>query len=118
MYHRITDEGEFEPGSNASGQKVTQSLVARLYGVPMDDLFAATRRGARAAFARQVAMYLMRVVYRLSLKEIGLAFGRDRSTASHACQLVEELREDPAIDRQLAQLENLLRGAAESETAQ
>ena len=58
-----------------------------------------------------VLMYLMHVVYRLNLTEVAAIFGRDRSTASHACHLIEDLRDDPRFDRQLAQLENLLREA-------
>ena len=94
---------------------MTQVLVAHLCGVPVDELFAGTRRGARAAFARHIAMYLMHVIYGLSLTEVGTLFGRDRSTASHACHKVEDLREDPRFDRQLTLLENLLRGAADIE---
>ena len=86
------------------GCRLTQTMVAHLYGVSVEDLFARTRGGARVAFARQVAMYLIHVVYRLSISEIAIAFGRDRSTASYACQRIEDLREDPLLDRQLFML--------------
>jgi chromosomal replication initiation ATPase DnaA len=92
-------------------------VVAHLYGVSVDDLKAGTRRGPRAAFARQIAMYLMHVVYRLTVAEVAREFGRDRSTAAHACHLVEDLRDDPRFDRQLALIENLLREAAQIERA-
>ena len=74
-------------------------------------------RGARAAFARQVAMYLMHVVYRLTLAEAAGHFNRDRSTASHACHHVEDLRDDDRFDRQLVDLENILLNAADMEVA-
>jgi chromosomal replication initiation ATPase DnaA len=56
-------------------------------------------------------MYLMHVVYGLSMTEVAGNFGRDRSTACHACHRVEDLRDDPGFDRQLLHLENLLRAA-------
>ncbi|HEY4263818.1 MAG TPA: helix-turn-helix domain-containing protein, partial [Micropepsaceae bacterium] len=68
---------------------------------------------ARVVFARQTAMYLMRVIYGLTLTEIAAYFGRDRSTVSYACQRIENLRDDPCFDHQLTQLEGLLRSAAE-----
>jgi chromosomal replication initiation ATPase DnaA len=83
--------------------------------VSVEDLFARTRGGARVAFARQVAMYLIHVVYRLSISDIAVAFGRDRSTASYACHRIEDLREDPLLDRQLSMLERLLRGVTDLE---
>ena len=94
-----------------------QAEVARLYNVTLDDMRASTRRGARAAFARQVAMYLMHVVYRLSLAEAAGHFGRDRSTALHACRHVEDLRDDDHFDRELLDLENILLEAADMEVA-
>lgn len=85
------------------------ALVAQLYGVPMEELRAGTRRGARAAFARQLAMYLTHVVYRHSVTRVAREFGRDRSTALHAFRRVEDLRDDPEFDRRLTDLENVLR---------
>ncbi len=60
---------------------VAQIMVAHVYGVSLESLLAATRRGRRAAEARQVAMYLAHVVFRMSLAEIARGFGRDRTTA-------------------------------------
>ena len=34
------------------------------------------------------------------------AFGRDRTTAAHACQLIEDRRADPAVGAALGLLEN------------
>jgi chromosomal replication initiation ATPase DnaA len=87
-------------------------VVAHFYGVTVEDLRAGTRKGPRAAFARQIAMYLMHVVYRQTMAEVARAFHRDRSTAAHACHRVEDLRDDPSFDRDLTLIENLLREAA------
>jgi DNA-binding CsgD family transcriptional regulator len=88
---------------------IAQLIVAHVYGVPLDSLLASTRKGRREAEARQVAMYLAHVVFRMSLADIARSFGRDRSTARHACLHVEHLREDPSRDRLVAWLEALLR---------
>jgi hypothetical protein len=68
-------------------------------------LFAPTRGSARAAFARQVAMYLAHTGFALSFEAIARAFGRDRTTVSHACHVVEDDREDVRLDWRLAALE-------------
>lgn len=95
------------------GRKSAQRLcdvvalaTAAAFAVPVGELVAATRRSHYAAFARQSAMYLAHVSFGLSYSEIGRAFGRDRTTAAHACQLIEERRDDPAVDAVLGSLEN------------
>jgi chromosomal replication initiation ATPase DnaA len=88
---------------------LVRQMVALAFGVPARELAAATRRRAPTAFARQVAMYLTHVVYSMPLAHVGAAFGRDRTTASHACRLVEDRRDDPRLDRLLVSLEQGLR---------
>ena len=73
------------------------------------ELRTSERRSARTAFARQAAMYLAHVAFGLSYTDVGRAFGRHRTTAAHACRLVEDRRTDPDLDTQLASLEHLLR---------
>ena len=80
-------------------------IAAEAYGVPLEEVTAATRRGPRAALARQVAMYLAHVVLGMTMSEIAHAFGRDRTTASHACRRIEDLRENAQFDRSIAWLE-------------
>jgi chromosomal replication initiation ATPase DnaA len=69
-------------------------------------LNASSRRSAYVAFARQSAMYLAHVAFGLSYSEVARAFGRDRTTAAYACQLIEHRRDDPAIDALLGSLED------------
>ena len=47
-----------------------------------------------------------RVTFGLNYSEVARAFGRDRTTAAHACQLIEERRDDPAVDAVLGSLED------------
>jgi len=79
--------------------------TAAAFAVPVRELNAASRRTPYIAFARQSAMYLAHVTFGLSYSEVGRGFGRDRTTAAHACRLIEERRDDPAIDAVLGSLE-------------
>jgi hypothetical protein len=95
------------------GAKTAQRLcdvaalaTAAAFAVPFGELIAASRRSSDVAFARQSAMYLAHVTFGLSYSEVARAFGRDRTTAAHACQLVEEQRDDPAVDAVLGSLEH------------
>jgi chromosomal replication initiation ATPase DnaA len=84
-----------------------EAATAAAFAVPVDELRAPSRRAPAAVFARQSAMYLAHVVLGLRYSEIGRLFRRDRTTAAYACQLVEDRRDDPAIDRVLVTLEGL-----------
>ncbi len=95
-----------EDGARA---RLTRSLVAYAFGVEEHELDASTRRGAKIAFARQVAMYLTHIAYELSLSRVAAAFGRDRTTVAHACHLIEDCRDERAFDERLDELEAVLR---------
>ena len=82
-------------------------LVAHGFGLDAATLMSPTRGARRAAYARQVAMYLAHVGFALSFEAIGRAFDRDRTTVSHACRVVEDSRDDPRLDCRLASLETM-----------
>jgi hypothetical protein len=64
------------------------------------------RDGRRStSHVRQVAMYICHVVLSLSLSDIGTAFGRDRTTVGHACNRVEDRRDDASFDAFVASIE-------------
>ncbi|MEQ1933493.1 MAG: helix-turn-helix domain-containing protein [Fimbriimonadaceae bacterium] len=84
---------------------LTALAVSAAFAVPAREVVARSRRSSAAAFARQSAMYLAHVSFGLSFSEVGRGFGRDRTTASHACKLIEDRRDDPAVDALLASLE-------------
>src|SRR5689334_18746323 len=81
------------------------NLVGAAFGVSSDRLALSGRGPADVALARQVGMYLAHTRLRLPLQHAGALFGRDRTTASHACQRIEELREDARMDMILDCLE-------------
>lgn len=84
------------------------SLVECATGRHQGDLSCATRGLAPVARARQVAMYLAHTQLSFSLARVGTAFGRDKSTVSHAVHQIEDLRDDLAFDDWLEELEQAL----------
>jgi hypothetical protein len=91
-----------------------EAAVAAAFAVPVNDLRAPLRCTAEVAFARQSAMYLAHVALGLPCNTVGRVFHRDRTTAAHACQLVEQRRDDPATDRLLDMLEGVCAELARS----
>ncbi len=85
------------------------AAVAAAFVIPVDELRAPTRRRAPVALARQSAMYLAHVACGLTFTEVGRAFGRDRTTAAHACRRIEDRRKEATLDIALADLEHALR---------
>lgn len=96
---------EWREGVRGRLRQVIDPAVALVFEVDPKDLGAATRRSPRAAFARQVAMYLTHVVCGLSMTEVGELFSRDRTTVAHACEVVEDRRDDPELDNRVERLE-------------
>lgn len=88
---------------------LTQETVAGVFKVPVSEMRAPTRRTAPVAEARQIAMYLMHVVFGMSLSAVGRHFGRDRTTAAHACRQIEDRRDDPDFDILVDRLEFAIR---------
>ena len=107
--------GTAHPGSDEALDAKVRSVyfaVSMVYSIERGILDHPTRGRSRVAFARQVAMYLAHVAFGLTLTTVGRAFGRDRTTVSHACALVEDARDDPEIDRTLELLEAIVKRLA------
>lgn len=90
--------------SVAAGLVPPASALAK-YAVKALPLMHPCRGGAEIAFVRQVAMYLAHVACGLTYTQAAALYARDRTTAAHACRVVEERRDDPAFDRILGLLE-------------
>lgn len=84
-----------------------QQLTDDMLGLISDRVLVRRDRRRTACHVRQIAMYLCHVVLQLPLHDIGLAFGRDRSTVGHACNVVEDRRDNPAMDELLSALERV-----------
>ena len=84
------------------------AIVATAFGIRAEEVWSDRRCSAEISFARQVAMYLAHTRLGLTLARTGRVFGRDRTTARHACRRVEDRREDPRLDAMLDCLERAL----------
>ena len=76
-------------------------VIASVYEIDLAHLLAPTRGTATIALARQVALYLAHVGCGLSLTEVGRQLGRDRTTVSHAFEVLEERLEDESFDQMI-----------------
>lgn len=85
-----------------------EEAVAAAFQIEPISLRIATRGEARVALARQVAMYLAHVTCSVSLSDVGDMFVRDRTTAAHACAVIETRRDEPEFDRALELLEQIV----------
>lgn len=96
------------PEMRAACARLAEAGAAGIGAIGVDQLRSATRGSPRHAELRQLAMYLANVVFGLNYTEVGLCFGRDRTTVRHACALVEDRRDDRRLDRAMAALESSL----------
>jgi len=110
----ISDREPDDPVRHAALARLAEVTVAAVSRVPATKL-RSPRRGRRSiALARQTAMYLAHVVFGLTLTRVGICFGRDRTTVRHACALIEDRRDDPALEFALSALEAGLRALTAS----
>jgi chromosomal replication initiation ATPase DnaA len=83
-------------------------LAASASGVAATEI-AKRRSSRRVSTVRQIGMYLAHTAAGLPLTTVAEYFGRDRTTAAHACRLIEDRRDDRKFDAELAELEDLFR---------
>ncbi len=85
-----------------------QGEVARFFKIPLAEL-KGERRTKNIAFARQVAMYLLRTLTHASFPAIGDSFNKDHSTVMSSVRKIEAQREvDEQLRHQLSELTSRL----------
>ena len=102
----------------ALSERISESCAAAWRAVPSMELRCQSRRTAQVASARQAAIYFAHVVFAANLTRAGGIFGRDRTTARHACSRMEDWRDDGRIDRAFDALEPALRTWVEAFASQ
>ena len=95
--------------SSATLRQIVEQTVADVFDVDCDNLRLPTRGQARVALARQVAMYIAHVGCGINLTDVGIMFNRDRTTVSHACEVVEKRRDDSKFDHAIDLIELVVR---------
>ncbi|WP_200798493.1 helix-turn-helix domain-containing protein [Pseudovibrio sp. Tun.PSC04-5.I4] len=88
--------------------------VALAFGLKPEEMHSSSRGYATVARARQVSMYILHVSMGMTLSQAGAVFDRDRTTAAHACRVVEDLRDDPEFDAILTEIEGQLSASVAS----
>lgn len=91
-------------------------IVAALFAVSGRELRDSSRANNNVARVRQVAMYVTHVTFGITMKDVGIGFGRDRTTVMHACHTIEDLRDDDEFDRIIALAERVAAAALASRT--
>ncbi|KQZ15752.1 chromosomal replication initiator DnaA [Mesorhizobium sp. Root554] len=86
-------------------------IVAAFFAVSSKELRKAGRTAVPVSRVRQIAMYVAHVVLQLTQAEVGRGFGRDRTTVLHACQVIEDMRDDQEFDRVVQVVERIAHAA-------
>ncbi|MCA8901296.1 MAG: chromosomal replication initiator DnaA [Hyphomonas sp.] len=94
----------FDPAKDEDRAYLATALTAFALGLRVEDVMTGSRGTPVHARGRQIAMYLLRTGLGMSLARVARVFRRDRTTVSHACHLVEDLRDDPDFDVWVEQL--------------
>ena len=86
-----------------------QKVVAREYGISVEDILSA-RRTRAIVLPRQIAMFLSKTLTPRSLPDIGRRFGnRDHTTVIHGVRKIEKMRgDDPAFKPEVERLRSLI----------
>lgn len=87
-------------------------IAAAMFSVSSKELRKPGRTALPVSRVRQIAMYVAHVVLRMTMSEVGAGFGRDRTTVLHACQVVEDLRDDSEFDRVVQTIERVASAAS------
>ena len=88
-----------------------KEAVASYYQVSIPELESGSRK-AKIVFARQMAVYLIRTLYDLPLKQIGSYFGnRDHATISYSIDKIEkDMKQNKGIKQDALYLTNKIQG--------
>ncbi|KQT54265.1 hypothetical protein ASG43_01175 [Aureimonas sp. Leaf454] len=86
---------------------MAREIASAVLAVPIEEIARPNRARSDACQARHIAIYLAHVVFQVPLTEIGLGFGRDRTSVAHAIRRVEDDRDGAAFDALVGRMERL-----------
>jgi len=88
-------------------------ITSALFGIASKELrqMGSARPSLEVTRIRQVAMYVAHVALGLSMRDVGVGFGRNHTTVVHACHLIEDLRDDLEFDRMVVMTERVATAA-------
>ncbi|WP_328286603.1 helix-turn-helix domain-containing protein [Pseudorhizobium marinum] len=94
--------------SDRSICRIVRQMVSELLLLLGDRVMVRRDRRRLACHVRQISMYVCHVALRMPQQDIGVAFGRDRTTVSHACHVVEDRRDDRIYDEFVSAVERIV----------
>ncbi|WP_244479304.1 MULTISPECIES: helix-turn-helix domain-containing protein [unclassified Rhizobium] len=103
----LPDSGAPDPRAQARCRMVAE-VVEELTMMVGDRPQLRRDRRRMMVHVRQIAMYVSHVVLQVTMTDIGLAFGRDRSTVSYSCHVVEDRRDDADFDAFVSVIERVI----------
>lgn len=89
--------------------RLSKEVVYEAHAIPHALLLDEPRGDTQTNVARQIAIYLAHVVGQLTQNEVARHFNRSRATVSHSRTNIEDRRDSPIFDLQLAYMEKRLR---------
>jgi hypothetical protein len=87
--------------------RIVSQITAEMIALLSDRVVMRRDHRRLSCHIRQIAMYVCHVALRMPQHDIAVAVGRDRSTVSHACHVVEDRRDDLAFDEFVSLIERL-----------
>lgn len=104
--------GTLRQGDFTAACQAVRVVVSEMHAMLGSRLPLAGRKRRRSlCHVRQIAMYVCHVVLQVSLTDIGLAYGRDRTTVGHACRVIEDRRDDQGYDDFVSAVERVVAAA-------
>lgn len=104
----VTDLVTLNDSPKETVQKILGAVCSH-YKVSVEDIKSKTKRH-EVAEARHCAVYLIRLMTPLSLKQIGQMFERDHSTIKNSVDVIERrIMEEPNFEREIAEMRNSIR---------
>lgn len=91
-------------GGRCGGVRV---VVEEMHRLACGELPRADRRRV-LCHLQQVAMYVCHVALRMTMADVGAAYGRDRTTVAHACRVIEGRRDNRAYDEFISAVERVV----------
>lgn len=85
------------------------AFVAARFEVDVGAMLHCSRGEGNVPRARQTGMYLINTLLGRPYDLVGAVFGRHRSTVAHACVIIEDLRDAPEFEAEIAWIEERYR---------
>ena len=72
--------------------------ISLVHRIPINAIMDSRRGRKKVSEARQLSQYLCHIGFQQSFSDIGKSFKRDRTSVSHACQQIENMRDTDNYD--------------------